>query len=77
METFLQTPGSQGLRMVIDDDVARIEFDIAGAKVNTLGTVLMTELERLLDELRGNADVRGVILISGKADTFIAGADIE
>jgi 3-hydroxyacyl-CoA dehydrogenase/enoyl-CoA hydratase/3-hydroxybutyryl-CoA epimerase len=77
METHMHVPDNHGLRLVLDKDVALIEFDVPGAKVNTLGTPLMTELERLLDALRERDDVRGVILISGKENTFIAGADLE
>jgi 3-hydroxyacyl-CoA dehydrogenase/enoyl-CoA hydratase/3-hydroxybutyryl-CoA epimerase len=35
------------------------------------------ELQAAFDELRANDGVRAVVLISGKPDTFIAGADIE
>ena len=77
METFMQPSATHGLRMVLDKDVAVIEFDAENAKVNTLGTALMTQLERLLDELRSNDAVRGVVLISGKEETFVAGADLQ
>jgi 3-hydroxyacyl-CoA dehydrogenase/enoyl-CoA hydratase/3-hydroxybutyryl-CoA epimerase len=77
METLMHPPNNHGLRLVLDKDVALIEFDVAASKVNTLGTPLMTELERLLDELRQRDDVRSVILISGKENTFIAGADLD
>jgi 3-hydroxyacyl-CoA dehydrogenase/enoyl-CoA hydratase/3-hydroxybutyryl-CoA epimerase len=77
MGTSLRAAATDGLRLVLDKDVAVIEFDIAHAKVNTLGTPLMTQFEQLLDALRTNEAVRGVVLISGKEETFVAGADLD
>jgi 3-hydroxyacyl-CoA dehydrogenase / enoyl-CoA hydratase / 3-hydroxybutyryl-CoA epimerase len=58
-------------------DVAVIVLDVPGQSMNTLRTDFIAALEGLLDELETDRDVRGVVLASGKPDSFIAGADIE
>ena len=52
-------------------------FDLPGEPVNKLSAAVKTELEALLVRLREDSLTRAVVLISGKADNFIAGADIE
>ncbi len=37
---------------------------------------LPKKLKALLDEIRSNKQIKGLVIISGKADSFIAGADI-
>lgn len=58
------------------DDVAVVTIDVPGASVNTLRPELMRDLEQALDEVERDPAVRAVILVSGKDDGFIAGADI-
>lgn len=61
----------------IESGVAVVSFDLPGEPVNKLNAAVKDELELVLARLRDDAAVRAVVLISGKADTFIAGADIE
>ena len=61
----------------IENGIAVVSFDLPGEPVNKLSTAVKTELEALLSRLREDPLTRAVVLISGKADTFIAGADIE
>jgi len=61
----------------IQSGVAVVSFDLPGEPVNKLNAAVKDELELVLARLRDDAAVRAVVLISGKADTFIAGADIE
>jgi len=60
-----------------EDGIAVISFNLPGEPVNKLSAAARIELEALLIGLRDNADARAVVLISGKTDNFIAGADIE
>ncbi|HEV2085777.1 MAG TPA: enoyl-CoA hydratase-related protein, partial [Gemmatimonadales bacterium] len=60
-----------------ENGIAVVTFDLPGEPVNKLTSAARVELEALLNQLRDEAAVRAVVLISGKADTFIAGADIE
>src|SRR5581483_8274224 len=59
------------------DGIALVTFDLPGEPVNKLSTGLMDEWEALSDRLAADEAVRAVVLLSGKPDTFIAGADIE
>jgi 3-hydroxyacyl-CoA dehydrogenase / enoyl-CoA hydratase / 3-hydroxybutyryl-CoA epimerase len=60
-----------------DDGIAVVTFDLPGEPVNKLNAAVKVEFEALLIHLRDDQPIRGVVLISGKPDNFIAGADIE
>ncbi|HEU4830033.1 MAG TPA: fatty acid oxidation complex subunit alpha FadJ [Gemmatimonadales bacterium] len=60
-----------------ENGVAVVAFDLPGEPVNKLTAEVMDEFEALLTRLGEDGMVRAVVLISGKADNFIAGADIE
>ncbi|MBA3659477.1 MAG: fatty acid oxidation complex subunit alpha FadJ [Gemmatimonadales bacterium] len=61
----------------MEDGVAVVVFDLAGEPVNKLSSAVKIEFEALLIRLRDDAAARALVLISGKRDSFIAGADIE
>ena len=61
----------------VRDGIAVVTFDLPGEPVNKLNAAVKVEFEALLIRVRDDAEVRAVVLISGKPDTFIAGADIE
>ena len=63
--------------VAIELSIAVVTLDVPGAPVNTLSTAVAQELDALLTRLEGDPAVRAVVLISGKPDNFIAGADIE
>lgn len=56
--------------------IAHLVMDHPGRKVNVLDAEAITDLERALGELEGQSSLRGVVLVSGKRGSFIAGADI-
>jgi 3-hydroxyacyl-CoA dehydrogenase/enoyl-CoA hydratase/3-hydroxybutyryl-CoA epimerase len=58
------------------DGLARLVFDKAGATTNTLSAAALVELNAALDELDRDPP-RGLVIASGKANGFIAGADID
>jgi 3-hydroxyacyl-CoA dehydrogenase / enoyl-CoA hydratase / 3-hydroxybutyryl-CoA epimerase len=60
-----------------ENGIAVITFDLPGEPVNKLTAAVRVEIEALLIRLRDDAGTGGVVLISGKPDNFIAGADIE
>ncbi len=60
-----------------EGDVAVLVFDLPGESVNKLSAAVKDEFAAVLPALREDPAVRAVVLISGKPDTFIAGADIE
>jgi 3-hydroxyacyl-CoA dehydrogenase/enoyl-CoA hydratase/3-hydroxybutyryl-CoA epimerase len=60
-----------------ENGVAVITFDLPGEPVNKLTATVRVGLEALLIGFRDDPATRAVVLISGKPDNFIAGADIE
>jgi 3-hydroxyacyl-CoA dehydrogenase/enoyl-CoA hydratase/3-hydroxybutyryl-CoA epimerase len=59
------------------DGVAVVTLDVPGKSVNALSMGLAAEFEERLVELTRNPVVRAVILVSGKPESFIVGADID
>jgi enoyl-CoA hydratase/carnithine racemase len=65
------------LSLTVEDGVAVVVFDLPGEPVNKFSQPVKDEFLALFDRLEGDPEVRAAVLISGKADAFIAGADIE
>lgn len=63
--------------VVEEQGVAVVSIDQPGSPVNILTAAAKAEFETMLEQLRNDKAVSAVVLISGKADNFIAGADIE
>lgn len=64
-------------RLEHTDGITVVWLDQEGESVNKLSPALLDEFSQLLDTLERDGTIRGAILISGKKDTFIAGADLE
>lgn len=58
------------------DDIAVIVLDMPGQSTNTLHTEFTADLESLLDRVEADRGIVGVVITSGKPDSFIVGADI-
>ena len=59
------------------DGIAILTLDVPGESVNMLGTPIIEEFESLLQGIRDDPEARAVVLISGKAENFVAGANIQ
>ncbi|WP_437734323.1 fatty acid oxidation complex subunit alpha FadJ [Sorangium sp. So ce1335] len=59
------------------DGVAVVTYDVPGESVNTLKPTFAGDLERVMDRIAADPLIKAAILVSGKADTWIAGADID
>jgi 3-hydroxyacyl-CoA dehydrogenase/enoyl-CoA hydratase/3-hydroxybutyryl-CoA epimerase len=59
------------------DGIAVVILDAPDRPVNTLHPGLLSSFEELLLPLIDEVAVRGVVVASGKPDTFIAGADLK
>jgi 3-hydroxyacyl-CoA dehydrogenase/enoyl-CoA hydratase/3-hydroxybutyryl-CoA epimerase len=57
--------------------VAVISFDLPGEPINKFSRTVKDEFVAVLDALERDTSVGAGVLLSGKPDTFIAGADIE
>ena len=68
---------SSALGIDVRDGIAFLTVDVTGEPVNTLGTGLTAEFEEALERIERDTSVRAAVLRSGKADSFIAGADIQ
>ena len=67
----------RALNLTITDGIAEIVFDLPGESVNKISQSVKDEFLALFEQLERDRGVRGAILISGKPDSFIAGADID
>lgn len=65
------------LKLKIEKDIAILEFDQPGSKVNVLNSRTMKELDAIMDSLAARIDVKALIITSRKDGIFIAGADIK
>ena len=60
-----------------DNGIAVVTIDLPGAQVNTVTAGLRAEFAALFAQLERDKSVTGVVLLSGKTDTWLAGADID
>ncbi len=68
-ETFRYQVDSEG--------IGRLIFDLPGQKVNTLSEEVLVELSQILDRIADDKNVKALLIVSGKEDSFIAGADLK
>ncbi|WP_259364939.1 MULTISPECIES: fatty acid oxidation complex subunit alpha FadJ [unclassified Colwellia] len=60
-----------------DNGIAHLVMDVIGESMNTLKAEFSEEIDTVLKEIRNDNTLKGVVLISGKKDSFVAGADIN
>ena len=60
-----------------ENGFANLIFDNKEHKVNKLSIEVLTELEKILDSINNNPQIKILIISSAKKDNFIAGADIN
>jgi 3-hydroxyacyl-CoA dehydrogenase/enoyl-CoA hydratase/3-hydroxybutyryl-CoA epimerase len=65
------------LTVDLQDGIAVVTIDLPGEPVNKFSAAVIAEFDELMTQIDGNSAVKGVVLISGKPDGFIAGADID
>src|SRR5215210_861142 len=65
------------LSVEIDGAVAVVTFDLPNDAVNKFTRTVREEFAALLERVEGDPAIRAVVLLSGKPDVFIAGADID
>ncbi|WCE28940.1 fatty acid oxidation complex subunit alpha FadJ [Vibrio sp. SCSIO 43137] len=70
---------SKSLQLNIDDNkIGWLSIDVSDEKMNVLRADLIEEMEGLLEEFETNErGIKGLVIHSGKADNFIAGADVK
>ncbi|MBI0276727.1 fatty acid oxidation complex subunit alpha FadJ [Hafnia alvei] len=60
---------------VVENDIGVITIDVPGERVNTLKAEFVQQIEDVLQQAQTHK-LQGIVIISGKPDSFIAGADI-
>lgn len=58
------------------DGIALITFDVPGRSMNTLTSGVMAEIPEWVERVKTDDAIKGVVLTSGKASGFCAGADL-
>ncbi|MGE3756275.1 MAG: 3-hydroxyacyl-CoA dehydrogenase NAD-binding domain-containing protein [Pseudobdellovibrionaceae bacterium] len=66
----------EGLRIVSQGDIAIVEWDLVGEKVNKLSTPIMNRFKELIEQL-SKSQFKAVVITSKKPKIFMAGADID
>ena len=59
-----------------ENGVAILTMDVQGDSMNTLKADFGDEITSLLDEIESDPQIKGVVIASGKKDSFVAGADV-
>ena len=62
---------------VRDDGVAILTMDVLGESMNTLKVEFAEQIESVLKQINADSRIKGVVVISGKENSFVAGADIS
>lgn len=60
-----------------DNGVAILTMDVPGESMNTLKAEFGEQINAMLDDIDADKSIKGVVLASGKAKSFVAGADIS
>ncbi|MGD8105351.1 fatty acid oxidation complex subunit alpha FadJ [Pantoea sp. FN0302] len=59
------------------DNIGIIVIDVPDEKMNTLKAAFIEQIRAVITQARQNPTLAGLVFISGKPDSFIAGADIS
>ena len=65
------------LRTDLDDGVLTVWIDQPDASVNTIDESMIDAFESAIERAETDADVKALVFISAKTDSFIAGADLD
>jgi len=65
------------LSLEVQDGVAIVTIDLPNEPINKITRGLRDEFLAMFDRISRDPQIRAAVIISGKSDTFIAGADID
>ena len=60
-----------------ENGIAHLVMDVVNDTMNTLKAEFTEQVAGVLAEIKGDSSITGVVLRSGKQDSFVAGADIN
>jgi len=58
------------------DGIATVAFDVPGRSMNTLTSAVIAEIPALVEKIKTDDAIKGVVITSGKPTGFCAGADL-
>ena len=61
---------------VDSDGIALITFDVPGRSMNTITASVVRDLYEIVNTIKTDAAIKGVVITSGKTSGFCAGADL-
>ena len=67
----------KNINLTVNENIAILEFDLQGEKVNKLSFKVLEELDSLLEDIKANHSLKALVIKSKKSNIFIAGADIN
>ncbi|MCF8474655.1 MAG: enoyl-CoA hydratase/isomerase family protein [Emcibacter sp.] len=59
------------------DGIALLTIDLPGKSMNVISTQMLDEFENLITKITSDAAIKGAVITSGKAGSFVAGADLD
>jgi 3-hydroxyacyl-CoA dehydrogenase/enoyl-CoA hydratase/3-hydroxybutyryl-CoA epimerase len=60
-----------------DNGIAILTIDVPNESMNTLKVEFGEQINAMLDDIDKDTTIKGVVLVSGKSNSFVAGADIS
>ena len=60
-----------------DREIAVLTIDVPGVAVNSVSSRLLDEVATVLDSIEKDPAIKGLVIISGKTDNFVVGADLD
>jgi 3-hydroxyacyl-CoA dehydrogenase/enoyl-CoA hydratase/3-hydroxybutyryl-CoA epimerase len=60
-----------------ENGIAHLVMDVVGDSMNTLKAEFADQVTEVLSEIKNDSSITGLILCSGKQDSFVVGADIN
>ena len=60
-----------------ENGIAYLIMDVPGETMNTLKAEFSEQITEMLQAIKADDSISGVVITSGKADSFVAGADIQ
>lgn len=60
-----------------DNGLVHLVMDVPGETMNTLKSEFAEQITEVLKEIKADNSIKGLVVLSGKPDSFVAGADIN
>ena len=60
-----------------ESGIAHLVMDVVGDTMNTLKAEFSEQVTDVLNEIKNDTSITGIVVMSGKEDSFVAGADIN